>query len=719
VIDRQVRDISSLMQPRSLAVLGASEAGMGAWVLDQAVDWNFPGPIYPVNPRYETLRDLKCYASLSEIPDSPELVAIVIGAARVNTALEDAAAVGAKAAIVVASGFGEIGEEGMAMERQIRETADRLGLVMNGPNNYGVASLHDQRVVSAGPLPSQVQPGDIAMVFASGALTHSVEDAVIARGVGLSHVITVGNEAQIGFADYLTYLADDPNAKVIACFVEGFRDPAGFERAARYVASRDKRIVLVKTGRSELSSRAALAHTGALVGADSAIDAWLRKIGVARVRDLDEMLETSLLLARYPHIGEGNVGVASISGGGSGVLADLASDTGLAMAPFTESATSRLREVLPAYATPNNPLDVTTFGMEGPILAGILRAMCEDPDLSVAAWAWHTPTVSEQSSRELYSNMVQALGTASESGSLKPAVAFTMVGGTMDPAFIELGRKFDLPLLVGARNSLAALAAAQSSSRWLRWLAEPGEIAGPPPPGVVEQLRDAPHLVVSEREMKAVLAQCGLPVTREALARSEEEAVAHFAAMGAERVVLKVESADLPHKSAAGGVVLDIRDADGARAAYRQIMETVAQNAPEATIDGVLVQEMAGDGVDVFVGCTIEPGIGPILALGAGGVMVEALEQVTTALCPMGPDEAAAFVRSSPAAAMLKGRRGAPDGDLRALTDVVHRLSHVAWWLREEIAEFDVNPVRVFHDGSGVQVLDALAVRAQADTPTA
>ena len=575
--DRPARDITSLMQPRSLAVLGASEAGMGAWFLDQAVDWEFPGPIYPVNPRYETLRDLKCYGSLSEIPDSPELVAIVISAGRVNAALEDAAAVGAKAAIVVASGFGEIGEEGLAMERQIRETADRLGLVMNGPNNYGVASLHDRRVTSAGPLPSKVVPGDIAMVFASGALTHSVEDAVIARGVGLSHVITVGNEAQIGFADYLTHLADDPHAKVIACFVEGFRDPEGFERAARYVASRDKRIVLIKTGRSELSSRAALAHTGALVGADSAIDAWLKKIGVARVKDLDEMLETSLLLARYPDIGDGNVGVASISGGGSGVLADLASDTGLAMEPFTESATERLREVLPAYATPNNPLDVTTFGMEGPILTGILRSMCEDPDLSVAAWAWHTPTVSDQSSRELYSNMIDALGTASESGRVKPAVAFTMVSGTMDRAFIELGRKFDMPLLVGARNSLAALAAAQSSSRWLRWLADPAAIAGSAPEGLVEELRRAPHQVVSEREMKALLARCGLPVTQEALATSEDEAAAHFAAIGADRVVLKVESADLPHKSAAGGVVLDVQDADGARAAYRQILAAVAR----------------------------------------------------------------------------------------------------------------------------------------------
>jgi acyl-CoA synthetase (NDP forming) len=181
--------------------------------------------------------------------------------------------------------------------------------------------------------------------------------------------------------------------------------------------------------------------------------------------------------------------------------------------------------------------------------------------------------------------------------------------------------------------------------------------------------------------------------------------------MGAERVVLKVESADIPHKSDSGGVVLHVDSADAARAAYRQIMESVTRALPEAVIDGVLVQEMAPEGVDVFVGCTMEPGIGPILALGAGGVLVEALNNVATAMCPMGPEEAAVFVRSSPAAAMLRGRRGAPAGDVDALTAIVEKLSHVAWWLRDDIAEFDVNPVRVFPMGSGALVLDALAVK--------
>ena len=680
-------------------------------LIDRVVDRGFPGPVYPVNPRYKELKGLPCYASLADLPASPELVAIVLSAARVNQTLEQAAAKGAKAAIIIASGFGEIGEEGVALERQIVATADRLGLIINGPNNLGIASLHENRVVMASSVPAKLQPGNIAAVFASGALALSIEDALIARGLGMSHIITVGNEVQVGFADYLTYLAADPHAKVIACFVEGFRDAAGFEQAARLLAKHNKRIVLLKTGRSELSHRAALAHTGALVGADGAIDAWLKKLGVARVRDIDELVETSALLARYPRLRAGNVGLASVSGGGSGVLADLAADTALAIRPFSEDAADRLLNVLPDVAAPNNPLDVTTFGLADPTLYNILHTMCLDPDLSAVAWAFHTPVLSEERSRPIYLNMIDTLGRASESGTLKPVVAFSMCGGTMEPSFIEMAKKHSIPLIQGARTALAAIAAAQASTRWIELMAEPEALAGTPPPAFVARFRASPNRVVSEREMKALLAACGLPVTVEALATSADEAEVLFGGLGIGCAALKVESADIPHKSASGGVILNVQSPGAARAAYTQIMRSVRKAEPDARIDGVLVQEMADAGTDVFVGCTIEPGIGPILALGAGGVLVEALDRVSLAMCPLGPEEAREFVASSPAAAMLRSHRGSPAGDIAALIRVVQTLSHVAWWLRDELVEFDVNPVRVFAAGKGVQILDALAVK--------
>lgn len=707
-----MRDITCLMNAKSVALVGASETGMGRMLIDRVVERGFPGPIYPVNPKYSELKGLTCYPSLADLPEAVELVAIVVGAARVNQTLEQAAAIGAKGALIIASGFSEIGEEGAALERQLVETAERLGLVINGPNNLGIASLHENRVIMASSVPPRLKAGEIAGVFASGALALSIENAFIARDVGMSHIITVGNEAQVGFADYLAYLAEDPNAKVIACFVEGFRDPAGFEKAARILAAKNKRIVLLKTGRSELSRRAALAHTGALVGADGAVDAWLKKIGVARVNDIDELIETSILLARYPAIGAGNVGIASVSGGGSGVLADLAKDTGLHLSPFSEDAADRLRKVLPDVAAPNNPLDVTTFGLAEPVLHDILSTLSTDPDLSAMAWAFHTPLVTEERSLPAYLNMIETLGQASQSGTVKPAIAFSMVGGTMEPAFIEMAQKYRLPLIQGARTGLAALAAAQASSHRLALLADPDTVAGPAPAGVSDSIRAAPHRVVSEREMKSLLATAGLPVTVEGPASSEDEAAALFDRLGIARAVLKVESADIPHKSDCGGVILDVASPQGARAAYTSIMRAVAQNEPQAQVDGVLVQEMAGAGTDVFVGCTIEPGIGPILALGAGGVMVEALNQVALAMCPLSAEEAREFVLASPAAAMLRSHRGVPAGDVDALVDTVRRLSHVAWWLRDEITEFDVNPVRVFADGKGVQILDALAVKS-------
>ncbi|MFE5700983.1 acetate--CoA ligase family protein [Rhodococcus koreensis] len=704
-------DIRRLMLPDSVAVVGASENGMGAWLFEQLVDWEFPGAIYPVNPKYSTLRDLPCYPSLADVPGSPDLVAMAVSAPRVNDTLEQAARAGARAAIVVASGFGEVGGEGLLLEQQIRATADRLGIVMNGPNNYGVASLHERKVITAGPIPSTMQAGNIALVFASGALTNSVGDAFVSRGVGLSHVITIGNEAQVGLADYISYLATNEHANVIACFVEGFRDPVAFERAARLAALNGKRIVLVKTGRSELSRRAALAHTGALVGADTAIDAWLRKLGVARVKDLDELVETAIVLGRYPQFDAGNIGISSISGGGSGILADLAADTGLRMEAFSPKTTAKLQDCLSDAATPNNPLDVTTFGLAEDSRYNILRTLCEDPDLSLVSWAFHSPTVVDELNRGIYASMIESLGKASKSGVDKPAVAFSMVGGTMDPAFVDMARAYDLPLLQGARNTLAALAAAQHSSRCLQWLADSDAIAGPVPEGLLDAFRAKPGTVMSERAMTELLGSIGLPITRQGLARDEDEAARVFAELGGVSVALKIDSADIPHKAAVGGVALRVPSEAAVRTAYREIMSAVQSAVPHARIDGVLVQEMAPDGIDVFLGCTIEPGIGPILALGQGGVLVEAMDNISTALAPLAPEEARAFVESSPAAAILRARRGGTAGDLDALVEVVEKISHLAWWLRAELDELDVNPVRVFPIGQGVRVLDALAAK--------
>ncbi|GAA3932187.1 acetate--CoA ligase family protein [Microbacterium soli] len=702
------KNMRALMTPSSVAVVGASERGMGGRLLDQLLDWGFSGPVYPVNPRYQNLRGLTCYPSLAQLPMAPELVAVVVAARHVNDVLAQAGERGAKAAIIPASGFGEVGGEGEALERQIIETANQYGLTINGPNNYGVASLHDQTVLSVGPIPSGLRPGNIALLFASGALTNSVDEPVYFRGLGISHIITVGNEAQVGIADYMNYLIDDPHVTVIACFVEGFRDPRSFEAAARRAAAAGKRLVVLKTGRSESARRAALAHTGALVGADSAIDAWLRKLGVARVRDLDELIETAILLARYPDLGYGNVGIASVSGGGSGVLADLAADTGLEMAPFSDDTTARLREVLPAYATPNNPLDVTTFGLGEESRHNILRTLCDDDEVEIVTWAFHTPGVSVDDSRETYAGMIESLGTASDRGTRKPAAAFTMVGGAFDPAFVEVAAAHDIPLLSGARSSLAAIAAAQQSTRRLRWLSEDSSATDEAsPPRLVDDFRALGEAVVPERTMKQFLSRVGVPVTREILARDVDEAVSAFETLGVERVALKVESSDIAHKAAAGGVLLGVEDVDAVRAGFHRILSSVEKAHPTATIEGVLVQEMADDGIDVFVGCTIEPGIGPVLALGAGGVLVEAIDSVSTALCPMGEEEARALVEESAVARVIRG----VGGDLEALADAVRGVSQLAHWLRDEFEEMDVNPIRVFGAGAGVRALDALAAR--------
>lgn len=710
VTNQQRKDLSLLMNPGSVAIIGDSPGKRGGNVHRSLVEGGFSGPIYPVHPRLPEVFGLRAYHSLEEVPGAVDFVAIALAAPQVPAAIDAAVQKGAKAALIVASGFAESGPDGLLLQEQIRQQASSAGLLICGPNCYGVANLADGFLGYSAQMPEGMKPGSIALVFQSGALTHGVTEPLVRRGIGYSHIITTGNEVVVELSDYVDYLAGDPRVSVIACFVEQFRNPGGFELAARKANSHRKRLVVLKSGRSDLGIRAALAHTGALVGSDRAVDAWLQKLGVARVYDLDELVETAILFSKLPDLDKGSPAILSISGGGSGVMADLAGDVGLDLITFPDDINDHLDQILPEFATANNPLDLTgAVGEREGIMDGVLDVVCSASGTSLVAWALNTPTVTSPRGQERYAHTLDVLGRFNGTSDT-PVMAFTMTSGAMDSHLVTAAAEHDMALLQGMRTGMTAIARAHDLARQQPWIVDPDAAAGVRPPDVVAALDAWTGDVLSEKSAKSLLRTIGIAVTREAPAKTADEAADAATEIGFP-VALKVDSADVPHKADVGGLLLALKSASEVRQGFATIVSAVTENVPGAQVDGVLVQEMVPDGLDVFLGTVVEPGIGPVVAVGTGGVLVEALDQISTALAPLLPDEAMDFLMRSPIRKMLAARRTRPAGDMEALAQIVTDVSRLAWWLRDDIRELDLNPVRVLADGQGAIVLDALATR--------
>lgn len=726
--------ITSLLRPTSVAIVGATPgAGRGGWIHEQLLRHGYDGAIYPVNPKYDQVRGAKAYPSLRAIPAPVEFVAVALGAEHAARVIGECAEVGARAALFVASGFAEVGPAGQAIQAELRRVALAHGIAVCGPNCYGIANVHGRFAAYGGALTEPLRPGPVALLFQSGALTHSAMDPLGARSSGYSYIITTGNEAVVELADYLAALADDEHTRVIACFVEGLRSPARFFAAARACLARGKRVVVLKTGRSELAGRAALAHTGALTGPDAAYDAIFRQLGIARVSDLDELIETAELLSRAGPAGAGAPAIVSISGGSCGVAADLAEKERLPLAALAPATAERLRAILPPFASVGNPLDLTgAIGQDPALLPGALAALAADPQVNALALALNTPIGGDEASRALYQEMCRALAASAE-GSAKLHLAFSISSGAYDPEVVAIMRAAGLPLLMGVREALAALAHWRRSSADERQTtvdqaSAPGDSVVGPASFVPAQyqglegdanralqaaaalVRSSPEATLGERAAKAVLAAAGLVVAREQLAATADAAAQAADAIGYP-VALKISSPEIAHKTEAGGVRLNLAGPGEVRAAFDQIVANARAYQPGARIEGALVQQQVRGGAEMLLGVTNEPGLGPVVVFGMGGVLAEALGDIAMRAAPIDAAEARAMIDETRAARVLAGWRGSPPLDIRALAEAIARLSQLAWLLRDEVAAIDINPLIVLPAGQGVVAVDALIVR--------
>lgn len=689
--------LSSLFRPRGVALVGASEKSMfSAIAYRNLVDFGWADRTYLVNRRGVETHGRPTVTSCGEIDGPVDVALLMVPQAGTLEALTDAAAAGIRNAVVLSSGYGEAGAVGRQAQAELVAEAERLGVVVLGPNMLGFANLTEGIPVVAIPgLPRR--PGPVALLSQSGASSSAMCDFASQAGVGLSTMVTLGNEAMVTAGHVLDHLVDDPGTRAVAIFLETVRDPETFRRAARRAAEAGKPVVVLKAGSSELSARTAAAHTGALVGDDRTIDAVFRDLGVIRVDTIEDMLITAGLAAHTGRLRCAGLGVVSISGGACDVLADRAEDAGLALPPLGADTVRALEAVMPDYGTVQNPLDVTGAAIIDPSLfTSSITAVAADPAVGAVAVISGAPWEGEPGTPYPSQRMLDAIGAGAASADV-PVVLTTQVMQPVTAWTEEVLGVAGIPYAVcGLSQAVTAFARTAWWSEATRDRAAGSAPAAVPVPPSAERTGSW-----SEARARILLESAGIPVVPARLATDAEEAVKAAAEFGGV-VALKIASPDLLHKSDIGGVLLGVHGETAVRDGFAQVRAA----APDARVEGVLVSPMREGGVELLVGVVRDPEWGPMLAVGLGGLFVEVLKDSALTPLPVTPERVRPLLLGLRAAPLLAGVRGGRPADVDRVAEVVARVGDLALALGDELESLEINPLRVA--GGTVEALDAV-----------
>jgi len=698
----QMASIHKMLNPRSIAIVGATpRMQYGGRMLAAALKAKDRLRVYAVNPRYDAIMGETSYPNVTSLPEAPDLVGVVVPYNQVLSVLQESHRKGAGSAIVISAGFAERGvDDRRDLQGELGEFARTSGMRISGPNCLGLANVKDDIWATSSSRGADGLSGPIGLVCQSGAtafgpfLVRAVEN-----GIGFSYIISTGNEADLDFADFARYLLDDPETRVIAGFVEGFKRADKFLEVAKLAAERGKPIVLIKIGRSELGARAARSHTAALTGADARYDAIFAQYGVIRVQDYDELLEVAHLLAFTPRPAVPGIAVVSHSGGISSLTADMCGAAGLDLPMLGDAARDGINGILQGFGWAANPADVTGFA-NSESFPQIMQHMVDDPRMGTLVVA--------SSGADAQAQQVISQRDRTDKG-----VVFLWTGSRDAKAGLGMLRNARIPIFYTPDKLARGMRSRLAYHTW-RELRPADGLASVPPRSAAQDMAIAQAVglgraTLSESESKRLLAAWGVASAREVLAASAEEAVAAATRLGFP-MVLKVDSPDILHKTEAGVVRLNLRDAAQLRTAYTDIMASAKSYAPEARISGVSVQEMVGDGVEVIIGVSCDPQLGPMLLFGSGGVMVEVYNDVALRRCPVTRSEAREMIAEVKGARLLQGFRGRPAADVEALEDALVQVSYFATHMEGHLAELDINPLMVLPAGQGVKAVDALVV---------
>jgi acyl-CoA synthetase (NDP forming) len=703
--EAQMASIHKMLNPRSVAVIGATpRMQYGGKFLKRVLAYKDRVNVYPVNPKYDEILGERSYASIADLPEAPDVATVIVPYHAVLDTLKECKAKGVGSAIVISAGFSERGEaDRRELQERVGAYARESGVRISGPNCLGLANVRDNVWLTSSTRVDGGTPGPVGLVCQSGAsLFGPFLSRALDMGLGMSYVVSTGNEADLEFADFARYLLDDEGTKVIAGFIEGFKDAAKFVEVAKLAQERGKPIVLIKIGRSELGSRAASSHTAALTGSDQLYDAVCRQYGVIRVQNYDELLETAQLLARARAPLARGVAVVSHSGGVSSLTADMIGQEKLQLPELTDSAKDGINAILKGFGWASNPADVTGKANSDDFPA-IMKHLIDEPEVGtlVIASAGGDPHADQVLQlRESSAKNVVYLWTGSrnqETGLPKLKAAGMPVFYNPDALARGLRHLQDYHDDRTRRAAQPTPVAAAASRQQL---------------SLVDDLQGRGRKSLSEAESKSLISAWGVAVSRDERVHSAQEAV-RAAERAGYPVVMKIDSPDIPHKTEAGGVRLGLRSADEVAAAYEEIMANARAYAPQAKLAGVLVQEMVQGGVETIVGVTYDEQLGPTIMFGSGGVMVEVYQDVTLRRCPIGRSDALEMIAEVKGSKRLAGFRGSAPADVDALADTLVRISQMAVQLEGRLEELDINPLLVLPKGKGVKAVDALATFAQ------
>lgn len=688
--------INRLLKPRSVAVIGASAdpAKTAGRPVSYLAKHGFAGQVYPVNPKVERIGDLKCYPDIASLPETPDVGIVLLGAERAHVAVRELAARGTAAAIVLASGYTETGEEGARRQQQLVEAAGAMRIL--GPNTIGLVNLTDSIVLSAsGALEMDHFPaGAIGVVSQSGGILGSLLSRAAARGIGLSKLVSTSNEVDLELADFIDALVDDEATKVIALYVEAVRHPEKFRTAALRAARAGKPIVAFKIGRSEAGAKAAVSHTGAMAGADRMYDALFRQTGVIRAQSFGDLLDIPAALATGRKLRGNRVAILTSTGGAGTLVSDSLGVSGFETpAPDAETAAAlRALQTGDHAALDRNPIDVTLAGLQPQLLRGAIKALLASPTYDALAIIVGASALAMP---ELMANAIQDCLPLSD----KPVVAYVSPHA---PEVQALLTQRGVPAYSAAESCTAALGGLLHASRWTT----PGAEAAP----ATVDAGDLPSGSLDEAQAKQLFARFGVPCARERVvadASQAERAAREFEG----RVVLKILSNEITHKSDVGGVAVNLAPEQvGARlATMADDVEQRAGTRPRR----FLVQEMVAGGTELILGLHRDA-LGTAILLGMGGVTAELFQDTTMRLLPpqggLGRDEALAMARELKTWPLLDGFRGRPKADVAALVDAIVAFSRMAAQLGDRLVEAEINPVFVLPQGQGVRAADGVVV---------
>jgi acetate---CoA ligase (ADP-forming) len=697
-----------LLSPKSLVIVGASadHAKYTGRTVKYILKYRYPGKLYAVNPGRSEVAGIPCFPSVRDLPEAVDTAFIQIGAKAVPGVIEQCIEKGVKSIIIHAAGLGESGEEGKKTQERIKAQIREAGIRVVGPNCAGIVNMNQPMILS--PIAcyelDDLPVGRIGLISQSGGLTGAYVSRAAERGIGFSYVISTGNEMDLGVSEFADYLLRDKHTDAIAIFLEALRNVEMFRNVAVEALKRQKPIVVLKVGRTEVGARAAASHTGALTGADAIYDAFFRQYGIVRVETLEDLFEVPALFCKTKPPTGRNVGIITTTGGGATIVLEAAAQAGLQFPPPSDGAIREATAFLPSFAAKANPMDVTMSGTGGGFKKGLELLVKDDTfDMIVGV-------VGTSSQFEPQLGVQPIVEVCREAK--KPVVAFC------NPNAADALRLFEA-------NGIPSFRTPEACGRGLGYLVKYGEAlnefnrekgkqrTADPETSAAAAARNIVNgagSVLNEYDSKRVLAAYGIAVTREKLTDNVDEAKQASREIGYP-VVMKVMSADIPHKTEAGVIKLGIQSESELAAYYGELLEKAKRFKADVRIDGVLIQEMAPKGVEMIIGMKRDASFGPVIMVGLGGIFVEVFKDVAFRVPPISLADARTMIGEIKGAKLLNGFRGMEKMDCEAIAAAIVNVAGLSLDLGEAIRELDINPLIVYPQGRGIKVVDALICR--------